>query len=366
MKRYLELSEIKTLQVEPTSLCNLLCPQCERVDKGKVNPLLPLTDLTPEDYDNIFTDELTCLKCVIFNGSYGDPVATRHLNYAIERIFSKEIDAIKIFTNGSLKKASYWRELGRRFAGTQSEVVFSIDGLEDTNSVYRVNSNFQKIMENASAYIQAGGRARWDFLVFQHNYHQVEAAKALAKKMGFKKFQKKITRRFVQGNYINHMDSDKIFNKQSKPVSVLKPPPGNEKEFEWIVEKYNSWDKYIDMTPIHCKYRHNMKALFVDFEAFVWPCCWVGAPVYRTNLENPQKKQFDALRNRYGKKFNSLRHHSFSKILSHRWFNSDLVQSWENRTTDQNPKLFTCGRTCGADYEFTSGPGYKNSEMFVL
>ena len=43
------------------------------------------------------------------------------------------------------------------------------------------------------AFINAGGRARWDFLIFAHNEHQVDEAEALATKWGFKSFyQEKI------------------------------------------------------------------------------------------------------------------------------------------------------------------------------
>ena len=107
VENYLNFSDVRSLQVEPTSRCNLLCPQCERVANGKINPLLPLTELTPEDYDKIFTNDMTPqLENVIFNGSYGDPVASRHLNYAINKLLSKKMDTITIFTNGSLKSVS--------------------------------------------------------------------------------------------------------------------------------------------------------------------------------------------------------------------------------------------------------------------
>ena len=368
MKKYLELSEVRALQIEPTSKCNLLCPQCQRVVDGKVNPILPLTELTPEDYDRIFADDLMLqLENVIFNGSYGDPVASRHLNYAIDKLLEKEVTTITLFTNGSLKDVSWWSDLGSQFSGTRSQVIFSIDGLADTNWIYRVNSNFKKIIENATAYIQAGGRARWDFLVFEHNRHQIEEAKTLAKKMGFEKFQEKRTQRFIQEDYTYYYNSENIFNKKGEVIGVLKPPPGGRKDFERILEKYGSWSKYVNITPIRCKYKHNMKALFIDFKALVWPCCWIGAPIYYANPENLQKKQLNKLKNQYEKNFNSLKHHSLLEILSHRWFSSDLVQSWNNGTTDQkNPRLFTCGRTCGTDYESTSGPGYKNSRMFIL
>ena len=229
MKKYLDFSEIRSLQIEPTSKCNLLCPQCERVSNGRVNPLLPLTELTPKDYDRLFTDELTAqLESIWFNGSYGDPVASRYLNYIIDKLSQKQI-RLMIFTNGSLKSTAWWKDLGKQLSRTNSKVVFSIDGLEDTNHIYRVNSNFKKIMENAKAYLQAGGKARWDFLVFEHNQHQVEEAMILAKKMGFKEFHKKNTARFVGGDYTYRKDSYKILNRKGNVINLLKEPSKNER-----------------------------------------------------------------------------------------------------------------------------------------
>ena len=51
-------------------------------------------------------------------------------------------------------------------------------------------------MESASYYISAGGKAVWDYIVFAHNEHQVEKAKKLAFKIGFKQFIIKKTGRF--------------------------------------------------------------------------------------------------------------------------------------------------------------------------
>lgn len=368
MGQFLKITEIKALQIEPTSKCNLACPQCARTDKGKLNPVLPLTELTPEDYERIFISELTSqLEYVVFNGNYGDPVASKHINYAIDKLLKNKIK-IRMFTNGSLQTHNWWKELGDKFSKTKSEVIFSIDGLEDTNHLYRINSCFKKIMENAKVYIQAGGRARWDFLVFQHNYHQVEKAKSLAKKIGFQRFQEKRTARFIGGKYTKEENKNycEVFNKKGEVIDHLKAPPDKRKDFEKILEKYGSWNEYINKTQIYCRYKNNMKALFIDFEGLVWPCCWIGAPIYFTDPEDPQKKQFDRLREKYKKNFNSLRQYSLMEILSHRWFDSELEESWQNQTTDHNFKLFTCGRTCGTSYEFTSEPGSKNSKMFTL
>ena len=155
----------------------------------------------------------------------------------------------------------------------------------------------------------------------------MKEARILAKKIGFEKFLEKKTTRFIQGDYTYRKKSDKIFNKAGKVTGLLKESPNSRKDFEKVIKKYASWNQYINTTPILCKFKQERKALFIDFEALVWPCCWVGAPAYCTNPENPQKKQFDKLKNKYEKNFNSLRHHTLSEILSHQWFSSDLVQS---------------------------------------
>ena len=43
-------------------------------------------------------------------------------------------------------------------------------------------------MENSKAFIEAGGNAEWQFIIFDYNEHQVEEAKNIAFDMGFKNF----------------------------------------------------------------------------------------------------------------------------------------------------------------------------------
>ncbi len=363
MGQYLRFSEIKSLQIEPASKCNLLCPQCARVHRGRVNPIMPLAELQPEDYNKIFSADLAAqLKTIAFNGNYGDPIASRHLDYAIGKCLGSGM-AISIATNGSLRSPAYWQSLGKQLSGTKSLVSFSIDGLADTNAIYRRGSSFEKIMENAAAYIQAGGRARWDFLVFDHNHHQIEEAKNLARRMGFAGFQKKFTARFAPGDGSKDPSSHTVFNTKGRPAGLLKKPPGARDQLRGVIKKHGSWQAYMEAAPIACKFQRR-RALFIDFEALVWPCCWTGAPVYFVCRSHPQKKQLEALRKKYKKNFNSLRHFSLKEILSHRWLASDLAESWTNKTNDKkNPKLEACSRVCGPDYEFTSGPGSRNSQI---
>ena len=98
-------------------------------------------------------------------------------------------------TNGGAQNTQWWIKLAQIY-GKNGHVTFSFDGLEDTNHLYRQNVNWQKCMENSYAFISAGGRARWEYIIFEHNQHQIEQARLLAKKMGFEDFRTKKTGRF--------------------------------------------------------------------------------------------------------------------------------------------------------------------------
>ena len=49
---YNSVIDIKKIQIDHTSRCNLACPQCARIYKNKINPSMPISDLTIKDYIN--------------------------------------------------------------------------------------------------------------------------------------------------------------------------------------------------------------------------------------------------------------------------------------------------------------------------
>ena len=56
------------------------------------------------------------------------------------------------------------------------------------------------------SFIEAGGRARWDFLVFDFNEHQVDEARKLSEEWGFEKFIVKKSSRFITGHVTKKKD----------------------------------------------------------------------------------------------------------------------------------------------------------------
>jgi len=348
---FLDINEIETIQLDHSSRCNLACPQCARnVDGGKkINPHMNIGDLSVEDYE-IILEPFDCSKITIFHcGNFGDCLASPTFDDTFDYCVSKGVKAIKIITNGSLRSKKWWANLPKRAKNSNLLVAFSIDGLEDTNHLYRVNSNFKKIIENAQSFINAGGIARWDYLEFEHNYHQIQQAEELSKTLGFKYFNIKYTSRFAERN------QKSIENKKNEKVQDRKTNP-NQKDIEKISSKHDSFYDYAMSTKISCKYK-KQNAVFIDMNMCLWPCTWHGAPKH-LSPDNIQRKDFEYIFSLFGKDFNDLRKHGWS-ILKHDFFKSYLENSWNN--PDENFKrLYTCGRTCGTEFEYSSAYG-KNT-----
>jgi hypothetical protein len=177
-------------------------------------------------------------------GVYGDPAAAKH-TLDIYRWFRQLNPNITLGmnTNGAIQNTFWWHELGHMFNQQLDYVVFSIDGLEDTNATYRRGVDWSKLMANADAYISAGGSAHWDMLVYRHNQHQVDECEQLARDMGFKWFRAKISSR-------------ELLN------SNLQTPTG--------------WQMPVTgKGPIQCHVLRE-KSAYIDAQGRLSPCCWLG------------------------------------------------------------------------------------------
>jgi len=342
--RYLKYEEVEILVTDHTSRCNLLCPSCARVGAdGKINKNIYLKDISVQEYESMAPPEFySKLKMVGMCGNYGDPIAAKNIVEVVDFFNNHNPDvSIRINTNGSLRGKSWWSKFASHL-NENSFVTFSIDGLGDTSKIYRVNSNFKRVIENSKAFIEAGGTAKWDYIIFEHNYHQVEEAKNLARELGFYSFNEKVSKRFVHTyNYIHNKGGG---------------------DFGEIIKRHGSWENYIDRTTIQCRYQ-KMKAVYIDFDLNLWPCCWLGGPMFFHSDKNIQKVQLLNTISKYDPHFNSLRDKSIEEVLSHKWYKHDLVNSWSK--TMESGKLLTCGRTCGSEYHF-SGIDRKNRKETIF
>lgn len=174
----LSSSSKKTAHIELTTRCRLSCPKCDRtLDKN-----LKIVDISLEAIIKYATSDF---EKFILCGSYGDPIY--HPKFIeIIKILKQHKKIIHIHTNGSGKTSSFWESL-YCLLDDQDVVWFSMDGLEDTCGLYRVNfttNDYKNNLEWMKLSTKYKVNVIWIFIAFNFNEHQIEHAKQLAKSMG--------------------------------------------------------------------------------------------------------------------------------------------------------------------------------------
>ena len=193
------IENIWQIEVELTTKCNARCPQCVRNYYGDYTwPTLPLIDLDVDFLTKRIPQQVwDKLGHIRFCGTYGDPCMHKDFLDIIKLTKSVTNASITISTNGGIRSTKWWKELAGLLDPTQDRVFWGIDGLEDTNHLYRIGTDYKKIINNLKAFNRAGGNSVWSFLVFEHNQHQVEEIKELSKQLGCTDFTCKSTSRFL-------------------------------------------------------------------------------------------------------------------------------------------------------------------------
>jgi sulfatase maturation enzyme AslB (radical SAM superfamily) len=251
--------QIKTLQLDVTTVCQATCPGCARETDSTFNKSVK-HHLTVDRILRSFPEkQIKKLDKMYMCGNYGEPAAGTYTQDILR--YFREVNpdiTLGMNTNGGVQTTFWWHSLGTILNKPTDYCVFSIDGLEDSNHVYRKNVNWAKLMANAQAYIAAGGNAQWDMLVYKHNQHQVEACEQLARDMGFTWFRAKVSKR----PYTNGLEF---------PIG---------------------WQE-IPMKPgkIKC-YALEHKVVYMDAYGNISPCCWLGI----THTPNAKVQDFNEIK----------------------------------------------------------------------
>lgn len=184
----MNLDSVTFLHLEITSRCNASCPACSRNNFGYgLRPGFVEQDLDLDRLREVL-EMLPNLRDLSYCGSEGDCISSKNFLDSLDIVLERDIKKLLIHTNGSLKTEDWWSRLADRLKGVDHEVWFGIDGLEDTHNIYRQNTDYKKIIANATAFIRSGGRAMWQFIPFKHNQHQIKDAYRLSRQLGFFKF----------------------------------------------------------------------------------------------------------------------------------------------------------------------------------
>jgi len=332
MSSYITIDAINHINAELSNYCNAACPMCARFDHEQ--KLIP--SITNNSHTSLDDIKYRIGKRVISNlkifrscGNVGDGTMNPECLEIYQHV--KELNpetGLSITTNGGARTPEFYKSL----AELGVNVTFSIDGLEDTNHLYRRNVRWDKIMANAEAFIKAGGTASWDFLIFKHNQGQVEEAEALSRKMGFQTFTRKTTTRWddfdSEGNWLQR-------DKLSVDGYELEKPT---KEADQYAHSRDQKQRQTKASRIEChSYSGWNVEIFLHANGNVSPCCWMG------DLSIHESKNVIK-----DYKSVNIKHTPLEQILEGHYFQ----EIWKGiNGQPQQYKLTTCENVCGVCHE---------------
>jgi len=230
----------------------------------KVEGVYPEVHLSVEKFKQAL-ERFPEREYVYFNGHLGDPM----MNPDIVKLAELTKCRTSVTTNGSIGTKQTWQAL----AELGVEGRFSIDGLEDTNHLYRQDVQWSKVMERAKWFISAGGHASWKWIPFAHNTHQEEETRKLAYEMGFKHFD-------VEDHGRSHGPA---LDRQGKITHWILPRDGSMKPGNYDVpagiQRYKETHQnfHVEEKIYDIKCEHLMlKDTYINAKGEVSPCCYHG------------------------------------------------------------------------------------------
>lgn len=369
---------LRSVHLELSTLCNSICPWCPRYQdfSPNVNPLIKEGAYTLERFKKHFPyDFIQQIEFWTFAGDYGDPCTCPEILDIIEYILSIKDCNIQINTNGGMKNTKFWKQLGELMRGspdvtyTQQQkryVIFSVDGLEDTNHIYRRNVKWHKVISAMETYGNTGARGIWEFLKFKHNEHQKDEVLQLAQKLGFPVRFKNPNG--FEGAPMPAKDKDYNISYEIYPARwprdgdgtieeiPIQPLEVTDKQLEFIklINADSSPIKYKDVAKILEQPRSgciNCQAktfgagneIRINYDGSVWPCSFFGhlSQKYLKGRVSSVVHRFQALGILEGIQ-NNLENNTLKEILDNDPFRK-VYESWDEGT------ILLCSDSCGQE-----------------
>jgi MoaA/NifB/PqqE/SkfB family radical SAM enzyme len=211
-------------------------------------------------------------------GNNGDPIYHSRFIDLCRKLKDNNCK-ISIVTNGSAKVKKWWQKLNNLLE-QNDKITFSIDGLGDTNHIYRKNTKWKSIMDAVGTFKKRKCRMEWKFIVFKHNQHQIKEAKDLSDRLGFDHFRLEHSDRWL-GEKDLMPDNEFVDAVYKQQKEILINP-----EFSTT------------MAPKCIKNDKPQNDLYIDAEGDFYPCCWMGTYRYKfKSMYTPKSKSFNIKNN---------------------------------------------------------------------
>jgi MoaA/NifB/PqqE/SkfB family radical SAM enzyme len=328
----LKLSDIRQVQIELTTRCNARCPMCMRNYRGMdYNSGYPETELSLSDIKKILTPDLLpqLSKGISFNGNLGDFGLARDAQSIVLWLTDQGVP-VYINTNGSMRTPEWWASLARPGV----TIGWALDGLADTHALYRQDTDWHRVIENARAFIGAGGHAVWRFIPFVHNRHQEDKCRALAQELGFAEFENIDEGRnrgpafHRNGVFSHHLGEP--YNSSTPDIR-----PMLESHLTWFDPKTVQCQKDTEPLRLICQHKR-LQEIYIAADGTVWPCCFLG--FYPATMAHPGNQQLWPLVSEN----NAL---EFDLAHCMAWFDR-VEETWSKPSIAQG-RLYGCVNSCG-------------------
>jgi MoaA/NifB/PqqE/SkfB family radical SAM enzyme len=263
------IPQVKGIHLEPTNLCTLKCPGCARTR---------FINQWPKHWKNHSIDKEVLLRFLDIElsgvhielcGTYGDPIYHSDLAGMIRDLKSRGA-TIAIITNGSHRKRSWWQELVKELS-SDDLVTFSIDGIPENFTQYRINGDWPTTQDAIEVCAKASCNTEWKFIPFLFNENNIEQARQLSKDLGIDQFQISQSDRF---------DEQTMHFKPSE--SHTGPRWSNQQ----------NWKQSHTIKKINPKC-NNGTSHYISADGYYMPCCFMGDHrfYYKTEF-GKNKKQY--------------------------------------------------------------------------
>lgn len=325
---------VNNLQVDITSHCNARCGACVRnIDGDETKKEVTLAHFDMDVWKRLVSVDTRGWYIVelSLNGNWGDPMMHPKLVEMLD-VYSQHHPetALYIHTNGSMRSEQFWSDMGkvcRQF--TNHKVIFAVDGMADTHSIYRRKTEWDKIIANSCAFNSTGGRSDFTMTLFEHNRHQVDDVQKLAEECGCIGFNL----RHSHGDHmlINTVDGSyeikACYDIDERHVIF-------EKSDELSISDLRDKSAWLDATDLvrenepntKCPW-YNDRKIQIDPWGKVWPCCHVS--LYGIHIDMHDIDQMVDSTFIEARESNDLNKYSLSDILSNDWF-TDASKSIDN------------------------------------
>jgi len=175
--------------IEPTSICNLKCPECPTGANLLKRPrgMMEITD-----YKQIIQQLSPCL---MYLNLYiqGEPMMHPQFGKMVN-----EASKYGFYTSTSTNGHFLTADLAKHLVDSKlTRIIFSVDGTnQESYGIYRVGGDFERVKESIAYIVSAKKTAHslypivvMQFLVFKHNEHELPTIKKLAKSLKVDKLE---------------------------------------------------------------------------------------------------------------------------------------------------------------------------------